>query len=64
MRTCRQGSSTSYLLPAIDTVQGEGLSGQLDDKVWQAAQDTGRFFITLDLDFSDLRKYQPGKHHG
>jgi predicted nuclease of predicted toxin-antitoxin system len=47
-----------------DTVQSEGLSGQPDDNVWQAAQDSGRFLITQDLDFSDLRKYQPGKHHG
>jgi hypothetical protein len=28
------------------------------------AQDAGRFLITQDLDFSDLREYQPGKHHG
>jgi predicted nuclease of predicted toxin-antitoxin system len=47
-----------------DTVQYEGLSGQPDDNVWQAAQNAGRFLITQDLDFSDLRKYQPGKHHG
>src|SRR5947208_8995647 len=47
-----------------DTVQGEGLSGQPDDNVWQAGQDAGRFLITQDLDSSDLRKYQPGKHHG
>lgn len=49
---------------ATDTVQREGLSGQPDANVWQAAQGAGRFLITQDLDFSDLRKYQPGKHHG
>jgi predicted nuclease of predicted toxin-antitoxin system len=47
-----------------DTVRFEGLSGQPDNNVWQVAQGAGRFFITQDLDFSDLRKYQPGKHQG
>ena len=60
----RLGNQLSAAGHDTDTVQGEDLSGQLDDKVWQAAQDAGRFFITQDLDFSDLRKYQPGKHHG
>src|SRR5918992_4865363 len=48
----------------IPMVRFEGLSGQPDDNVWQAAQGEGRFFITQDLNFSDLRKYQPGKHQG
>jgi predicted nuclease of predicted toxin-antitoxin system len=47
-----------------DTVQHEGLSGQPDDNAWQAVQNAARFLITQDLDFSDLRKYQPGKHLG
>lgn len=47
-----------------DTVQLEGLNGQPDDTIWQAAQRASRFLITQDLDFSDLRKYQPGKHRG
>jgi predicted nuclease of predicted toxin-antitoxin system len=26
--------------------------------------DEGRFFITLDLDFADIRRYKPGSHPG
>jgi len=47
-----------------DTVPQEGLAGQDDDHVWQAAQTVGRFFITQDLDFSDVRRFAPGTHHG
>jgi predicted nuclease of predicted toxin-antitoxin system len=47
-----------------DTVFDERLAGQDDDAVWRAAQTTGRFLITQDLDFSDVRMYQPGTHHG
>jgi predicted nuclease of predicted toxin-antitoxin system len=47
-----------------DTVPQEGLSGQDDSHVWQAAQRAGRFFITQDLDFSDVRRFVPGAHHG
>jgi hypothetical protein len=32
--------------------------------VWHAAQKAGRFFIMQDLDFSDLRQFSPGTHHG
>jgi Domain of unknown function (DUF5615) len=32
--------------------------------VWQAAQEGRRFLITQDLDFSDVRRYAPGTHHG
>jgi hypothetical protein len=32
--------------------------------VWAAAQREGRFLIPQDLDFSDVRRYQPGTHHG
>lgn len=35
-----------------------------DPTVWKAAQTTGRFLITQDLDFSDIRRYAPGTHHG
>jgi len=47
-----------------DTVRGEGLVGRADSDVWQAAQASGRFFITQDLDFSDIRKFTPGTHQG
>jgi predicted nuclease of predicted toxin-antitoxin system len=47
-----------------DSVMEEGLAGQSDSPVWQAAQIAGRFFVTQDLDFSDLRRFAPGSHHG
>lgn len=48
----------------IDTVPQEGLAGQNDAHVWHATQTAGRFFITQDLDFSDVRRFMPGAHHG
>ena len=47
-----------------DTIPQEGLAGQDDAHVWQAAQSAGRFFITQDLDFSDVRRFAPGTHQG
>ncbi len=48
----------------VDTVHDEGLRGQADNTVWSAVQDAGRFLITQDLDFSDVRRFEPGTHHG
>jgi predicted nuclease of predicted toxin-antitoxin system len=48
----------------VDTVRSEQLAGQSDADIWSAAQAAGRFLITQDLDFSDLRKYTPGSHAG
>lgn len=48
----------------VDTVPQEGLAGLDDSTVWHAAQQSERFFITQDLDFSDIRRYAPGSHHG
>ena len=45
-----------------DTVDQEGLAGQDDPRIWEAAQTTGRFLITQDLDFSDIRRFTPGTH--
>lgn len=47
-----------------DTIPEEGLAGRNDLHVWEAAQESGRFLITQDLDFSDTRRYTPGTHHG
>ena len=44
----------------IDTVWAERLNGQPDSNVWNATQVALRFFITQDLDFSDIRRYTPG----
>jgi len=48
----------------VDTVTQEGLSKANDPTVWEAAQRADRFLITQDLDFSDIRLFQPGTHHG
>ena len=48
----------------VDTIEKEKLTGSSDPVVWEAAQRAARFLITQDLDFSDVRKYQPGTHHG
>ena len=47
----------------VDTVLQEGLAGRDDQAVWDAAQQAKRFFITQDLDFSDMRRFAPGRHH-
>ena len=47
-----------------DNVREEGLAGRDDPAVWAAAQAAGRFLITQDLDFSDVRQFRPGTHHG
>jgi predicted nuclease of predicted toxin-antitoxin system len=46
------------------TVFDEQLAGVNDAKLWEAAQIEGRFFITQDLDFSDIQQFRPGSHHG
>jgi predicted nuclease of predicted toxin-antitoxin system len=38
--------------------------GRNDREIWEAAQKESRFLITQDLDFSDLRRFAPGSHHG
>lgn len=48
----------------VSTVDDEGLRGKPDFDIWQAAQSEARFLITQDLDFSDLRRFAPGTHHG
>jgi len=47
-----------------DRVHDQGLSGANDERVWARVCAEGRFLITLDLDFSDVRRYRPGSHPG
>jgi predicted nuclease of predicted toxin-antitoxin system len=49
---------------AADRVTDEGLSGAEDAVVWQQVVAEGRFFVTLDLDFADVRRFPPGSHPG
>ncbi|MFN4218957.1 MAG: DUF5615 family PIN-like protein [Candidatus Bipolaricaulia bacterium] len=49
---------------SAERVYDEGLSGAPDSAVWQRVCQEGRLFITLDLDFSDIRRFPPGTHPG
>lgn len=48
----------------VDTVPEENLGGCDDPEVWRQTQVAGRFLITQDLDFSDIRRFAPGTHAG
>ena len=48
----------------VHTTYEERLAGRPDKEIWNAAQKESRFLITQDLDFSDLRRFAPGSHHG
>jgi len=47
-----------------DTVPTEGLGGRNDQDIWEVAQKMSRFFITQDLDFSNIKNFIPGTHQG
>lgn len=47
----------------VHTTHEENLIGHADREIWERAQ-KARFLITQDLDFSDLRQFSPGTHHG
>ncbi len=49
---------------AADHVRDEGLRGSRDEALWVQVQAEGRFFITLDLDFSDVHRFPLGSHAG
>jgi len=48
----------------VHTLRDESLIGHADREIWEATQKESRFLITQDLDFSDLRQFAPGSHHG
>jgi predicted nuclease of predicted toxin-antitoxin system len=48
----------------VDTAAAEGLAGKPDEMVRRFATAAGRFLITQDLDFSDIRSLAPGTHPG
>jgi predicted nuclease of predicted toxin-antitoxin system len=48
----------------VHTLHDELLLGHADREIWEATQKESRFLITQDLDFSDLRQFAPGSHHG
>jgi len=47
-----------------ETVVEEGMGGTNDPALWRAVQAEGRFLITADKGFADVRKYPPGTHQG
>lgn len=48
----------------VETVMQEDLAGHPDADIWERAQQEGRFLITQDLDFSDIKRFRPGTHQG
>jgi predicted nuclease of predicted toxin-antitoxin system len=60
----RLAGELSSLGHDVDTVASEGLTGRSDGEVWNAARREARFLITQDLDFSDIRQFEPGTHPG
>lgn len=48
----------------VDRVHDQGLSGAADATVWEHVCSIDRFLVTLDLDFSDVRRYPPGTYPG
>jgi predicted nuclease of predicted toxin-antitoxin system len=47
-----------------DRVNEQGLSGATDERVWERVCADNRLFVTLDLEFSDVGRYEPGTHPG
>jgi predicted nuclease of predicted toxin-antitoxin system len=48
----------------VHALRDERLLGRADAEIWESTQKESRFLITQDLDFSDLRQFAPGSHHG
>lgn len=48
----------------VETVLDEGLKSEEDGEIWQVSQREGRFLVTQDLDFSDIRRFAPGSPAG
>lgn len=45
-------------------VYQQGWKGTADSILWEKVQAERRFFITQDLDFSDINNFRPGTHAG
>jgi len=57
-------ASLQHLGHEAETAGEEGLLSRPDIDVAATAASEGRMLLTLDLDFSDARKYPPGSHPG
>jgi predicted nuclease of predicted toxin-antitoxin system len=58
------GELISAYFQDTTSVLEEGLSGTLDPALWKVVQMEGRFLITGDKGFANIRKYPPGTHYG
>lgn len=45
-------------------VHDERLAGASDELLWSHVCAEGRILVTLDTDFSDVRRFSPGSHQG
>ena len=45
-------------------MRDEGLGGTKDEPLWNEVQSEGRFLVTADKGFADVRIYSPGTHSG
>jgi predicted nuclease of predicted toxin-antitoxin system len=48
----------------VATIVEQGMSGWKDTEIWLKIQAEGRFLLTADKGFADLRLYPPGTHAG
>jgi predicted nuclease of predicted toxin-antitoxin system len=46
------------------TVADQGWRGIADRDLWRGVQAEGRWLVTADKEFADLRRYPPGSHAG
>lgn len=48
----------------VETITGQGMGGAKDAVLWEAVQAEGRFLVTADKGFADIRAHPPGTHGG
>jgi predicted nuclease of predicted toxin-antitoxin system len=48
----------------VADVHDEQLAGAKDEVLWSHVREEGRLLVTLDADFSDVRRFSPGSHPG
>jgi predicted nuclease of predicted toxin-antitoxin system len=46
------------------TIVEQGMGGWKDAELWPAIQADGRFLVTADKGFADIRAHRPGSHAG
>jgi predicted nuclease of predicted toxin-antitoxin system len=46
------------------TVADQDWRGMADGDLWQGVQAEGRWLLTADKEFADVRRYPPGSHAG